>query len=97
MAPLLHYVCLDSGDEASSSQPKVHVATSKDLTHLARLSGNLHIFITAMQHVLDKPARDATFSIPGEIPLKVLKMAHKLYMNALRQKTIFTEVLVSWA
>ena len=68
------------------------LTTSKDLAQISRLAAILHVFINCMECIL----AGRIMEISSFITEGTLKTAHQLYLNALKQKSLFLEVNVKY-
>lgn len=81
----------ESDEELSASQSLPKLTSSKDLTHVARMAGCLHILLSVMDQVMSTPAPD-DIQVPTDITMRTLDMAHSIFITVMKQKAIFVEV-----
>lgn len=88
----LFHSCIftDDGDVTVTPElnpVRMEMVSSKDGVQLAKLSVNLHVWVSAMLKAIDK--RKVT--IENEVPVWAINAAHKLYTLMVKQRSIYIQ------
>ena len=69
----------------------ISACSSKDLGHITRLTGVMHV----LTHTMAEYLRGKTPSeIPTEVDIDSLRMAHEIYLVMLKQKNIILQACI---